>query len=92
MNEQDRWYERGACFRTETTLADFSDDDNPSRALEICAICPVRGACLLADFKESYPEGLTYGVRGGYTYSERTEIFTEWDEDYPTPARQKRRY
>lgn len=79
---RDRWYERGACFATGTALADFSDDEHPEQALAVCAVCPVRGSCLLADFEESYDLGLTYGVRGGYTGIERTKIFQEWDSNY----------
>lgn len=85
-----RWYERGTCFRTETTLADFSDDDNPEPALAICAVCPVRGQCLLADFEETLESGLTDGIRGGYTKEQRIKLFVEWEPHYKVPMKRRR--
>lgn len=84
------WYLSGACYATENTLADFSDEDNPDPALLVCARCPVRGSCLVADFKESLNLGLTSGIRAGMLSKERMELFVSWEPLYKVPTKRLR--
>lgn len=88
------WFDKAACAPKPPysapdpyPLSQFFDTDvTPG----VCAVCVVRGQCLLADFHESAAYGSTYGYRGGMHEDERTKLFLEWDSLYDKPLKRRR--
>jgi WhiB family redox-sensing transcriptional regulator len=82
MNDEDT--QRAACRGTDPEL--FFDSRRSARAKQICAICPVRDACLeaaltveLFEHVQQLDEGRggairNHGVYGGWTADERKPL------------------
>lgn len=91
------WFLRAVCNPVNATNENNIDwvPDKPTQktdrqAFAVCAVCPVRRDCLVSDFYESLPLGLTHGVRGGMSARERMALFVEWEPLYKTPTKRKR--
>jgi WhiB family redox-sensing transcriptional regulator len=68
------WRERGRCKGADPELFYPEDDEAPAdEAKSICALCPVREACL--EHAITYRE--KQGVWGGYTARERRRLIRQ---------------
>ncbi|MFE7273003.1 WhiB family transcriptional regulator [Streptomyces sp. NPDC057623] len=66
------WADRAACRGYDLELF-FSDAArNVQRAKQICRMCPVREECLAETLRAE--DGSRYGISGGLTPEERTEL------------------
>ena len=72
MNEaRMTWQETGSCRGVEPEVFCPISDDEAWRAKEICGVCSVRSECLAFSLQNRE----RYGVWGGVTERERSEMF-----------------
>ncbi len=73
------WREEAACSGLDTTLFFPSTEDDQGQlsvARQVCAICPVREACLAYAIESRQ----TVGIWGGATTRERRRLRRRWLE------------
>ena len=64
------WRQQARCRGVDPEIFHPGDEDDPSAAKEICAVCPVREACL--EYALTVRE--KFGVWGGLTERERRRV------------------
>ncbi|MDQ2709423.1 MAG: WhiB family transcriptional regulator [Actinomycetota bacterium] len=75
----DRWWrDDAACQQVYADLFSPEVGQNPNAAKRVCAVCPVRVACL-TDALDRHDT--TYGVLGGTTPRERRELLRQQPAD-----------
>lgn len=68
------WRERAACRSVDPEMFYPLSAEREARAKRVCAICPVRTACLDHALRTREPDG----VWGGLTEPERLRILRGW--------------
>lgn len=63
-----QWRDEALCAQTDPTVFFPEVGANATAAREVCAVCPVRAACLADALAH---RDWTYGVRGGMTPAQR---------------------
>jgi hypothetical protein len=61
------WRDEALCRQTDPEIFFPELGQNPTAAKRVCAVCPVRAACLADAIAQREP----HGVRGGMTPNER---------------------
>ena len=62
-----QWRDEALCLQTDPEIFFPELGQNPNAAKRVCAVCPVRAACLADAIEQREP----HGVRGGMTPNER---------------------
>ena len=69
------WYDEAACRGMDVELFYAEEPGQTSRALQVCAACPVRTRC----HEAAMTEREAYGVWGGTPEQQRRRIFRRED-------------
>jgi WhiB family redox-sensing transcriptional regulator len=75
----ERWWDHAACRGMDLTMFIFEPGERYSRkriaeAKAVCATCIVRSECLAESLKYSTTQLECYGIWGGLTWKERSQL------------------